>query len=346
MDNIYRLFDDEDLHEMSEGHTFEYCSTDEDDAFYRMYDCEEVLDISEDEEMDGVVYKYKNEYNMTCTVSTFYNYSEIYNDALEHINKIKAARDFLEKDPNYDENMYINRSEIQDNHGFYEALSKCSEDVKSVYASMFLGVTGICEQAVLDVLGVDMEVDDRSTAYFIKIDGEYSDTLIASLISKSCANYLPRVCRPTLLNTRCVSEGDVVQYTKQIPEVLEKNLNCEFYLSINTDKFNNVLDDINRIRESKEGYQGIDDKVWGIAEYPIIEEDTFMKTDIRRDFYNNIDVDVEVYDKTPANEMFEKIYELVYTYYDGVFNHDDDSEFNRIEICKQALKEILQEYNN
>lgn len=343
MDNIYRLFDDEELHEMSEGHTFEHCSTDEDDAFYRMYDCEEVLDISEDEEYEGVVHKFKSADDMNCTISTFYACSDLYKDAIEHINRIRRAREFNIKNPDYD-NIYSRRNKYDIKDEFYAALSKCSDDVKAVYASMYLGVTGICEQAVLNELGIDMEVDDRDIAYLIKIDGEYGDILIASLISKSCANYLPRICRPTLPNMRCISEGDVVQYIKQIPEVIEKNFNNSFDLEINTDKFDNILDDVNRIRESKEAYQGIDDSVWGMTEFPVIEENEMLRIDIRRDFYNNIDIDVEVYDKTPANEMFEKIYELVYKYYDGVFNHNDNSKFDRMRICKQALKEVLQGY--
>lgn len=349
-DKIIHLFDDETLHEMSEGHTGYDDSSEEfnyDDVVESMQQFygDESINLTKSEILDGLVYRCKalDEEGMILTVSTYRERDSLWDSMTEHINNMEAAENFKKYNPEY-RTYYMKEENV--NCNFYSVLNSCSDSVKDLYASMFIGVAGACEEIALMKLDIDMEVNDRNFAHFIKADGEYSDALIASLISKSCANYLPRACRPMFFNVRNASEGDVVQFVSdELPDELVSR-GCNIEVSFDTDSFDNIESDFENIQGIKEQWQGFDDAVWLRAEYPMILQDNLCKIDIRRDFYNNLDVDVEVYDETPANRMFREIYRLMYEYYNAVFNDNEDKELNTYEICKQALKNILQGYNN
>ena len=114
MGDIYKLFDDEELHEMSEGHTGEaggmsaadktsaVDKTTEADKNYEdtilndMYDGDTVYALNDVERSSGVVFKSRTDYNcMTNTISTFREPSDLYKDIIEHLNNMDKAAEFI-----------------------------------------------------------------------------------------------------------------------------------------------------------------------------------------------------------------------------------------------------------
>ena len=331
------------------GIRFEYTKGDQEENkkfdFEDIYESDMTYKLTDIERTEGVVFKAYTEYDsMVNTISTFRSPSDLYKDMIEHINNIKKAEEFVKtssKETIKDYMYYVKSSGKKSSPDFYTQLKKCSQSVKDVYASMFLGVADVCADIALKEIGVDMTVGDKDFSHIVKVNGELSGLLIASLITRSCVNYLPRLCRPMFLNLKCISEDTLVHFVDDygIPDILKErgyeDIDCE--LTCDAD----IVSDIALVQSSAEKYQGIDDNAWFAIEYPVVLQNVLYKIDARRDFYNNMEVDVEVYDDTPANKMFKEIYNIMYACYDRIFNHDSKEEINNFEICKAALKNIL-----
>ena len=309
-------FDINDIEELSEGHTSNYSD-------YGMPSNYGNKGVKIDSKKSGIVQKKVLNDGSEYVVDSQIEEEDILGFGLQHIDNMKKADEYIKEHPEY----------IQDGVGtFYKELKKCSSEVKDIYASIFTGVVDLyCTQK----LGEYQEDGGGS----VLLTGDKADNLIALLITKSCADCLPRVCRPNIANG--VQHGDYgVDFDLSGRDVY----NCK---SFDTYDIYGLQDDISILTNIDSPYEGIDAHIWAEHDDVMIVKDSLCKFDIRRGYYNELMVDVELYTNTPANIMFKKIYEILGSdkYRDMItpeYIYDrGDLDIDKFEVAKEALIAIL-----
>lgn len=242
---------------------------------------------------------------------------------LQHYDNMIKANEYVKQHPEY----------VQDGSGtFYQTLKNCPQTIKDIYASMFIGVVDLYYHYKMG------EYQEDGGA-IVSINGDLASVIFSLLVTKSCADCLPRVCRPNIANG--VQHGEYgVDYDINTGR---KSLN---FIVFNTD-VENMESEIRNLTKIESPYEGFDDIVWVEHDNVMIAKDSMCKIDIRKGFYNELMVDVELYTNTPANIMFRKIYEILGSdkYKDMItleyaYDHGE-IEIDKFEIAKEALTAIL-----
>ena len=271
----------------------------------------------------GILNYKKDENGSEFAIDAHVNDDDLLGFALQHINNIKKAEKFVEENPRF-------QKKREDT--FYKELKKCSNKVKEVYASLFAGVVDVC---IYDKLGSIIDGDEES----VFIIGKKYEELISLLITKSCANYLPRACRPII-------SGDSGDYRVEIiNKKYDSTYSYNYYNTFDTDTFENLDEDIKRLTNVYSECEGIDDSIWAETDNVGVTKDSIWKVDIRKGFYNELMVDIEMYGDTPANEMYKMIYKVIdesNEFKEVIKYYDFDSEFN-FKVAMEALNKILSE---
>lgn len=309
----------EEFEEMSEGQTGNYEGYD-----VTCFECEN-KDVKITDKARGIVlHKVLND-DSEYVVDAQMDDDDLVGWGLQHFDNMIKADEYVKQHPEY----------VQDGSGtFYQTLKNCSQVIKDIYASMFIGVVDLYYHYKMG------EYQEDGGA-IVSINGDLASAIIFSLlVTKSCADCLPRVCRPNIANG--VQHGDYgVDYD------INTSRRSPNFIVFNTKDVEDMEHEINSLTKIESPYEGFDDIVWAEHDDVMIAKDSMCKIDIRKGFYNELMVDVELYTNTPANMMFRKIYEVLGSdkYKDMItleYAYDNgDIDIDKFEVAKEALTAIL-----